>query len=358
MKHPVVSVVALLLVSLFVGGASAQTRQRRTTPPGESDVRLNVDLVLLDALVVNQKTNKAIGDARKEDFVLTEDGVKQQISYFGQDSLPLSVIVLVDRGGCMDPFGERMRAATAESVKFLKAEDEVSVMAFHETVNMVQEFTRDRDAIRTAVDRMPLHDEEADHCFNRALYEAARYMGHAANPRGRRVIIVISGLTRNIDCSGPSNKEALAEVIESGSVVCAVVPKTAEQRFENGTLGGLAATAGLFGVPTTSLKKFADETGGEIFMTKPEELNGAFEELIRRLRTRYSLGFVSTNQKYDGANRALKLDLSPQAKKRLGKVVVRSRRSYVATPPAGAPAPQPSVVDPQPAQAPSEAPVP
>jgi hypothetical protein len=158
------------------------------------------------------------------------------------------------------------------------------------------------------------------------------------------VIIVISALTRNIDCSGPSNKDALAEVIESGSVVCGVIPKTIEQRLENGALGGVAATAGLFGVPTTSLKKFADETGGEIVSTKPEELNGAFNDLVQRLRTRYSLGFVSTNQKYDGKQRALKLELSPEARKRLGKVTVRSRKSYVATPPPGTP-PAPAPAD-------------
>jgi VWFA-related protein len=349
LRHPVVSVVSLLLVSFLVVSASAQTRHRRVAPQGESDVRLNVDLVLLDALVVDQKTNRVAGPVRKDDFVLAEDGVKQEIAYFGQDTLPLSVVVLVDRGGCMDPFGERMRSATVEAVKRLKPEDEVAVMSFHETVTMIQEFTRDRDAIKTAVDRMTLHDEEADHCFNRALYDAAKYMSAAGNPRGRRVIIVISALTRNIDCSGPSNKEALAEVIESGSVVCGVVPKTPEQRFENGAIGGIAATAGLFGVPTTSLKKFADETGGEIVSTKPEELNGAFNDLIQRLRTRYSIGFVSTNQKYDGSQRALKLDLSPAARKRLGKVSVRSRRSYVATPPPGSPPPASTITPASPA---------
>jgi VWFA-related protein len=325
-------------VSLLAAGAvGAQSRQRRAAVPGEGDVRLNADLVLVDALVVDKKTNKVVGGVRKEDLVLSEDGVKQEIAYFGQDSLPLSVVVLVDRGGCMDPFGERMREATVEAVRRLKPEDEVAVMSFHETVTLIQGFTRDRDAVKTAVDRMTLHDEEADHCFNRALFDAAKYMGAAANPRGRRVIIVISALTRNIDCSGPSNKEALAEVIESGSVVSGVVPKTREQRFENGAVGSITATAGLFGVPTTVLKKFADETGGEIVSTKPEELNGAFNDLIQRLRTRYSIGFVSSNQTYDGKQRALKLELSPAARKRLGKVTVHSRRSYVATPPPAVP---------------------
>jgi VWFA-related protein len=337
MRHPVVSILSLVFVCLLAANSPGQSRQRRVAPMSDDDVRLNVDLVLLDALVVEQKTNKVVASVKKEDFVLAEDGVKQEISYFGQDTLPLSVIVLVDRGGCMDPFGERMRSATKEAVKRLKPADEVALMSFHETVDMVQEFTRDREATSRAVDNMPLHDEEADHCFNRALFDAAKYMGSAGNPRGRRVIIVISALTRNIDCSGPSNKEALDAVIESGSVVCAIIPSTGEQRFENGAIGGIAATAGLFGVPTTSLKKFAEETGGEIVSSKPEELNGAFEDLIQRLRTRFSLGFISTNQKYDGKQRALKLDLSPAAKKRLGKVSVRSRRSYVATPPPGSP---------------------
>jgi hypothetical protein len=182
---------------------------------------------------------------------------------------------------------------------------------------------------------MPLHDEEAEHCFNRALYDAAKYMGSASNPRGRRVIIVVSALTRNVDCPGPSNKEALAEVVESGSVVCGMIPKSAGQRLENGVIGGLSATAGAFGVPTTSLKKFAEETGGEIFSEKSEKLDAAFEELIGRLRTRYSIGFVSTDQKFDGTPRALKVELTPAARKRIGKVTIHSRRSYVATPARG-----------------------
>ena len=46
----------------------------------DDDVRLNVDLVLLDALVVEQKTNKVVASVKKEDFVLTEDGTKQGAS--------------------------------------------------------------------------------------------------------------------------------------------------------------------------------------------------------------------------------------------------------------------------------------
>ena len=41
-----------------------------------------------------------------------------------------------------------------------------------------------------ALHRMPPHDENAGHCFNRAFYDAAAYMRRA----GKRVVVVASGL--------------------------------------------------------------------------------------------------------------------------------------------------------------------
>src|SRR5438876_562459 len=84
------------------------------------------------------------------------------------------------------------------------------------------------------------------------LYEAAQYMRKAGNPGGRRVIIVITGITKSIDCSGPSGEEARMALLESGSVVCALIPNTAEQRVESRLESGIATTAGIFKVHTTS----------------------------------------------------------------------------------------------------------
>ena len=59
----------------------------------------------------------------------------------------------------------------------------------------------------------------------------------AGNPIGRRVIVAITGVTRNFDCrNAPSNKTAAQAVYESGAVVSAIVPKTPEQKMENGMM--------------------------------------------------------------------------------------------------------------------------
>ncbi|HYV04798.1 MAG TPA: hypothetical protein VFB82_09440, partial [Blastocatellia bacterium] len=145
-----------------------------TTPasPKTEEVRLAVDLVVLDAQVLQQKTGRAVGFMKKEDFVLSEDGVQQQITHFGQDSLPLSVLFLIDRGGCLDPFSEKVRHSILESARRLKPQDEVALMAFHNTTELVTRFTRNQDRIIDGLDHLPPHDEEANHCFNRAFYDA------------------------------------------------------------------------------------------------------------------------------------------------------------------------------------------
>jgi hypothetical protein len=108
-----------------------------------------------------------------------------------------------------------------------------------------------------------------------------------------------------------------------------LIPKTPDQRLENGMISTAAGVAGLFGAPSLSIEKLAEETGGEVLEDKPEKLDATFNTLVSHLRTRYSLGFVSSNKKRDGSLRKLKLEVAPAVQKSQGKLVVKARRSYV-----------------------------
>jgi len=344
--------VLLSLVFFFLSfRVTCQTRERRVsgnnnsepadnpdnssrTPalPRPDDVlKVDVDLVTIDALVLQKNTARIVGGLKKEDFVLLEDGTKQEITHFSQDSLPLSVLLLIDRGGCLDPFNDKVHRAAMDAVLRLKPTDEVAVMTYHNTTRLLQRFTRDRSLIEDALNRMPGHDEQADHCLNTLFFDAADYMIRASNPVGRRVVIAITGVTRNFDCpNSPSGKSAAQAIYESGSVVCGIIPKTADQGVENGVMIWATRIGKLQGAHYLDIQTLANETGGEILIDRPENLNATFQTLMDHLRSRYNLAFVSSNKKRDGTTRKLKIDVAQPAQKSQGTLVVKARRTYVA----------------------------
>ncbi|HEX3084061.1 MAG TPA: VWA domain-containing protein [Pyrinomonadaceae bacterium] len=309
---------------------SSNDKAGKSTTPQEV-VKVDVDLVTVDALVLEKKTARIVGGLKQQDFQIYEDGAKQEITHFSQDSLPLSVLFLIDRGGCLDPFGEQVHRAAREAVERLKPVDEVAVMTYHDTTRLLQGFTKNRILIEEALDRVPAHSEEADHCLNKLFADAADYMISAGNPTGRRVIVVVTGVTRNFDClDGPSGKFAAQAVYESGSVVCAIIPKEMGQGIENGVMVWATRMGKLGGAPYMDIETLANETGGEILSDKPDNLSTTFQTLMDHLRSRYNLAFVSSNKRRDGTTRKLKIELAQSAQKSKDKLVVKARRSYIA----------------------------
>ena len=335
---PVLVTMILMVVGYLTSPALPQTRQRTVGPsPTEANakvadiIKTDVDLVTIDAMVLQKNTARIVGSLKQADFLVSEDGTRQSITHFSQDNLPLSVVLLIDRGGCLDPFGTEVRRSAKDALSRLKPSDEIAVMTYDDEVELRQQFTRDRRSLEQAINWVPEHHEEANHCLNKAFEEAANYMIKAGNPNGRRVIIVVTGVTRNWDCTdGPSNKAATHSVFESGSVVCGIIPKTPGQVAENGFMRWATRFGKIDGVNYLDIQKLADETGGEILRDKPEELDQTFNTLIDHLRTRYSFSFVSTNKKRDGTVRKLKIDLADGVEKSQGKLVVKARKSYVA----------------------------
>src|SRR5690349_21232851 len=101
----VTSIVLAALLFYSVPATSQRSNKNLNantpTPRPESSadvVKVDVDLVKIDALVLQKNTARIVGGLNKEDFLLYEDGIKQEITHFSQDELPLSVVVAIDRG--------------------------------------------------------------------------------------------------------------------------------------------------------------------------------------------------------------------------------------------------------------------
>ncbi len=78
------------------------------------------------------------------------------------DRQPASVLLLVDASGSME--GEpiqQAQIAISEFINVLEPNDEVAVMTFSSGVNLVQDFTSDREALASAVANLTLTNDTA-----------------------------------------------------------------------------------------------------------------------------------------------------------------------------------------------------
>ncbi|HXG90883.1 MAG TPA: VWA domain-containing protein [Blastocatellia bacterium] len=329
-KVPVVfQAISLLILLALAQSGPALSSQSSQSPADEQTLKLRTDLVVVDVLPVQKKTARVVGGLSKDDFTVYEDGVKQQIAHFSRDKLPVSVILLVDRAGCVNPFNEEIRAATIAAINKLKPEDEVAIMTFSNKVALFQPFTRDRRLIADKIMAVERQHQSEQHYFNAAIYEASEYMKRAANPAGRRAIIALTSLEASIDFSKVSEKEALNAVLESGAVVSGLLVKTLGGRIEQAVRGKPTSLLRHLGLRAGSLKMFVEETGGEIIGASPDEIQPALTRLVDNISASYTIAYLPTNTARDGKRRRIRLELSPEVEKREGKVALLARRSYV-----------------------------
>ena len=321
-------VIALQLVAIFLSGLSFSPRSQQATQD-EQALRLRADLVVIDLLPVHKKTGRILPDLSKDDVVLFEDGVKQTVSHFSQGKEPVSILLLVDRAGCVNAFNEQIRAATVEAIGRLKPEDEVAIMTFSNKVSLQQPFTRDRGVIADKIQAVETQHQSEQHYFNSGIYEAAEYMRKAANPAGRRLIIVLTSLEASIDFSKRSEGEALEALLESGATVSGVLVKTLGGKIEQALRGKPTSLLRRLGLRSGSLKKFVEETGGELLSEPPKSMSRALNRMVDNVSASYSVAYTPTNTTRDGKRRRIRVEVSDGVEKREGKVVMLSRRSYI-----------------------------
>ncbi|HJQ22778.1 MAG TPA: VWA domain-containing protein [Blastocatellia bacterium] len=323
---------AVLLVSLCL--ASPRAAQPVAEKPEAQDeaVRLRTELVLLEAEVLNKRTGQAVGGLSKEDFLLYEDGVKQEITHFSKDKLPLSVLLLIDVSGSVWPTMKKLRDGALDALQNLKPEDEVAVMVFAERARLTLNFTKDKQLAAQAIQMAGARDTGSETNINDAVQRAAAYIKNATNPDNRRVIIAISDDVSTHKVPLYAKGQTIQELLESGGIICGLlfdsIYKAKPEPVTTPDAPGFQRA--LIAGETDIIKSFVERLGGVAIQADQENVKEQFVRLIERLRTRYSLGYVSSNEKRDGKFRRIRLKVAPEVDKREKGVAVSTRPGYYA----------------------------
>jgi VWFA-related protein len=281
----------------------------------QSVVRVDVNLVMVDA-TIKAKSGQIMGNLKKDDFELREDGVAQKIEVFSRDELPLTVALVLDLSDSIGPFLGPLRDAATTALAALKPEDEVALFTFSTEAELRVPFTNNKTAIANEFNTF--HAGGATN-INDGIFVAAKQL-LPIPPKTRRVIILISDDV-GTDAGGQGTRDIVTEVI------------AADAALYNLKIPGYNPPATLFAasmVPgLVNIRKVMDQTGGEIFDVQDlAHLDSAFRALIERIKTRYTLGYYTTATAAAGKPHKLDLRLTASFGKKGRDYMVLAKSGY------------------------------
>ena len=122
-----------------------------TVPQEIPPLKVKVQLVNVTATVEDRDERPKTG-LKREDFQVWEDGVPRQISFFHDDGhVPVGDGILFDTSGSMIDKIDGVQDAVIHFIDSTNSEDDIFVVQFSQDAPLVEEFTGDRERLRTAI---------------------------------------------------------------------------------------------------------------------------------------------------------------------------------------------------------------
>ncbi len=248
--------------------------------------KMEIRLVELYTHVVD-RAGKPVEGLGSGEIRVFEDGVRQSVRQVERvDDAPLRLVTLIDNSASMRPRLEPARQAALQFLRrALRPRDQAAAITFNRSPHVAVGLTADLKALEDGLSGL-VADEETS--LYDSLIFSLQYLGGAP---GQRAILLLS------DGDDRTSSFGFAEVLESarraGIAVYAIgidLPK---------------------GGPTEHLARLAAETGGRSFFLRGTgDLDRAYQEIERDLRSRYRISYQSSNTTPGDAFRAVRVELA------------------------------------------------
>jgi Ca-activated chloride channel family protein len=303
---------ALLLCVVGIYAQQSLPGTQSQNPPKKADLIFNTEVVTL-SVTVTDPYNRLVTGLDRQNFEVFEDKIKQNIVYFRDEDVPVSVGIIFDVSGSMKGKLDRAREALKAFIQTSHDQDDFFLVGFNQRANLVAEFT-DGDSL---INKLQFIDPKGQ----TALYDAS-VLGIEKVKQGRhqkRAILLISD---GQDNSSRYTYGELRKMLKEANV----------QIYSIGIVemgGGAGGTLDLQGQGI--LEEVSQTTGGKAFFPRSAaELEDATTRIALELRHQYSIGYEPTNEKRDGKWRKISVKVNPP--RGLPRLNVRSKEGYYAVP--------------------------
>ena len=261
--------------------------------PGEVVTAVTPQLMRVNASVTD-RNGRAIPGMRNADFSVYEDGALRNIVDVTPANEPFNLVLLLDVSGSVEERIDFIRKAARDFLRTASPQDRISIISFHDDIQIISDFTRDRALLSKKLD-------ELDAGGATAMYDALGYtLVQTLKPlRGERTAIVVMS-------DGDDNKSfvpfpaILEATIESGALVyplyvpSGLIPENSvptpsltvdPMRTRYLTITTRAAEEGA---------KLAQVSGGVFYSIKRlDDLQKAYDDIVAQMRTAYTITYNS-----------------------------------------------------------------
>jgi Ca-activated chloride channel homolog len=295
---------AAVLAALSVIGLSAQ--QPPATP--RPSFRTGVDIVSLNVTVIDP-TNRYVTDLDQQDFLVFEDGVKQEVTFFNKRQQPVALSLLLDSSASMEDKLLTLQRAATEFIRSLKTNDTAQIIDFDSRVDIRQPFTSSKQELEDAIlDTAAGGSTSLHNAIYISLKELRKYRAQSEEEVRRQALVVFS------DGEDTSSLVSFEEVMDlakrSETAIYTIALRSTEPSQSKG-----------FREAEFVMRQLAQETGGRAFFpNRIEDLAGVYAQIGDELSSQYTIGYTSKNNLRNGAWRRVVVQIArPNATPRTKK---------------------------------------
>ena len=241
--------------------------------------------------------NRSIGDLGPKDFEVTENSEDREVMSVKPVTSPFNLVLLLDVSGSVDDYVNFIRKAARQFVETMGPQDRIAIVSFNEDVHVISRFTTDKAELSKSLDTF-------DAGGGTAYYDALAYvLADTLRPlRGDRTAIVV--LTDGDDNRSFLSFDALKGTIqESGALIyplyvpSSLIAASATTEGQNNSIDWLRRKyMGLTTKAEGEGEKLAKASGGVYYpITQLDQIQTAYDDIAKQLRTAYSVTFRSTS---------------------------------------------------------------
>ena len=272
----------------------------------EPTFRSSTRIVPVIATVIDEE-GRFVPGLDQDQFTILDNGVPQEITFFQNDILPFTVVVMLDYSLSMTANMERLQAAAEQFLLRMIPEDKGQVGSFSDKIQFSGTFTNDRDDLIFALKDLQFGNPTR---LYDAIYESIAMLRDAER---RKVVLVFT------DGDDTASRVGTGDVLERAKDEEAMIYAIGlESEIFNGQRRVRTR-------PDRGLRRLADETGGAYFeLKKTDELAPTFTRVAQELHSQYTLGFTPAT--LDGREHKLTVRMKTPG------LTARARRTYIASP--------------------------